>query len=159
MHYFGNPFANVALYQRNDWHGGMPFHFPFVAIIHDTFPVNVPWTNLALTWLWIIFVLVGCLVALRTGDFQYYARNYTAEACFVFVYCLALYTYDAPGWSRSNFPRFALPLLPWMLVFLRSYLPKYKTVLWTLAVVTPALAAASAVGIRQTVDLLHKHLL
>jgi hypothetical protein len=157
MHYFGNPFANVALYRKNDWHGGMPFNFPFVAIIHDTITGNAPWTNLALTWLWILFVLIGCLVALRTGDFQYYARNYTAEACFVFIYCLALYTYDAPAWSRSNFPRFALPVLPWMLVFLRRYLPKYRAVLWTLAVVSPALAAASAVGIRPAVELLHKH--
>lgn len=158
QHYFGSPFTNVALYQRNDWHGGLPFSFPFVAIIHNTFPVNAPLTNLLLTWGWILFVLLGFLVALRTGIFKDYLRDHTAEACFFAIYALALYTYNAPEWSRSNFPRFALPLLPWTLVFLRTYLPKRRSVLWALAVITPALSAASAVGIRETAALLLRHL-
>lgn len=157
LHYFGNPFANVALYQKSDWHGGMPFNFPLVAIIHDTFPVNAPLTNLALTWGWILLVMISLLVTLRTGDLLDYARQHTAEACFISIYCLALYTYDAPGWSRSNFPRFALPLLPWMLFFLRKYLPKSRRVVWPLAVISPLFAAASAVGVRNTLELLHKH--
>jgi len=152
QHYMGSPLANFTLYQRNDWHGGTPFSFPFVAIIRDTIPVNAPLTNLALTLGWIVFVLVGLVTAIRTGAFQYYARNHTAEACFVFLYCLALYTYDAPGWSRSNFPRFALPMLAWMLVFLRRYVPTNRSVMWGLAVISPTLAAASAVGIRQTLE-------
>jgi hypothetical protein len=157
MRYFGTPFANVALYQRNDWRGGLPFNFPLVTIVHDTIPLNAPLTNLALTLGWIVFVLVGLAVAIRTGNFQYYARTYTAEACFVFLYCLALYTYNAPGWSRSNFPRFAIPVLPWILVFLRRYLPLNRKVMWGLAVVSPVLAAASAVGIRQALANLLGH--
>jgi hypothetical protein len=151
-HYFGTPFANVALYQRNDWHG-MPFNFPLVGIFHDTIPLKAPLTNLALTFGWILFVLVGLAVALRTGDLQDYIRNYTTEACFVVLYCLALYTYDAPGWSRSEFPRFAIPILPWTLFFLRRYFPMNRKVIWGLAVISPMLAAASAVGIRNVVHL------
>jgi hypothetical protein len=149
MHYLGSPLANVASYQKSDWHGGLPFNFPFVAIIKDTISNGAPLTSLALTSAWILFVLVAVVVAIRNGEFQNYARKHTAEAAFVFTYCLALYTYDAPGWSRSNFPRFALPMLPWALVFLERYLPKNRKLVWTLAVITPTLAAASAVGIRQ----------
>ena len=156
-HYLGNPLANVALYQKNDWHGGLPFNLPFVTIVHDTFPINAPLTNLALTLGWILFVLVGIAVAIRSGEFQHYAKNHTAEACFVLLYCLALYTYDAPGWSRSNFPRFAIPVLPWLLVFLKRYLPTNRKVLWALAVIAPCLAPASAVGIRQTWGILLQH--
>lgn len=153
-HYLGNAFANVTTYQRNDWHAGFPFQFPFVAIIRDTFPIESPLTNLALTYGWILFVLIGVAVALRSGDFQEYARKHTAEAVFVTLYCLAIYTYEAPGWSRAEFPRFALPLLPFTLFFLRKYLPKKRSVVWTLALITPAVAAASALGIRQTAAIL-----
>jgi hypothetical protein len=157
-HYLGNPFANVASYQKTDWHGGLPFNFPFVDIVRDTIRTSAPLTNLALTSTWMLFVLVAIVVAIRSGEFQHYAKIHTAEACFVFLYCLALYTYNAPGWSRSQFPRFALPMLPWALFFLKRYVPKNRKVLWALAMITPSLAAASAVGIRQTWGILLRHL-
>jgi hypothetical protein len=148
-HYFGSPLANVDLYSRNDWNGGLPFGVPLVAILRDTIHSGAPLTNLVLTWGWILFVLVSLVVALRSGGLQQYAKQNPAEACFVILYSLALYTYSAPGWSRSNFPRFALPLLPWVLMFLRRYIPRRRSVVWALSVITPALAAASAVGIHQ----------
>lgn len=146
-HYWGSPFANVVLYQRNDWHGGLPFTFPLVAILRGTFPINAPLTNLALTWGWILLVLLGLIVGIRSGEFRRYAAEHTAEAWFVLLYAVALYSYDAPGWSRSNFPRFAIPLLPWILAFLVRFLPKNQKVIWGLAVISATLAAASAVGI------------
>lgn len=157
QHYLGNPFANVAMYQQNDWHGNLPFSFPLLSIVRDTFPRTAPFTNLALTWSWILFVLIALAVAIKNGELREYAKAHTAEACFVILYAIALYTYNAPGWSRSNFPRFALPLLPWALVFLRRYLPTDRRFIWGLAVVAPALAAASAIGIRQAAGVLFKH--
>ncbi len=156
-HYLGNPFSNVSSYQKNDWHGGLPFNFPFVAIFHDTIPINAPLTNLTLTLGWILFVLLGIGVAIGSGDLKRYLKEHTAEGYFVLIYCLALYTYNAPGWSRSNFPRFALPMLPWTLYFLRRYLPANRKVLWVLAVITPCLAAASAVGILQAGQIVLRH--
>ena len=156
-HYLGNAFANVASYRENDWHGGLPFNLPFVDIVRDTIRTSAPLTNLALTLGWMLFVLVAMVVAIRSGEFQRYAKIHTAEACFVLLYFLALFTYNAPSWSRSQFPRFALPLLPWALVFLRRYLPAKRKVVWALAVITPSLAAASAVGIRQTWGILLRH--
>jgi hypothetical protein len=156
-HYLGSPFANVALYQRNDWRSGPPFNVPFVAIIHDTFPIDAPWTNLVLTWGWILFLLSSSLLALRTGEFHRYGKDHTAEMVFYVLCGLALYTYDAPGWSRSNFPRFALPLLPWALVFAHRYIPKDRRVIWALAVISPMLAAASAIGIRHAWEIMLHH--
>jgi hypothetical protein len=155
-HYLGNPFANVALYQQNDWHGHLPFSFPLLALVQDTFPRNAPWTNLALTWCWILFVLLALVIAIRSGELRQYAKMHTAEAWFVILYALALYTYSAPGWSRSNFPRFALPLLPWALVSLRRYLPTDRRVIWGLVVLGPVLAAASTIGIRQAATVLFR---
>ena len=156
-HYLGSPFVNVTSYQRYYWHGGSPFKFPFVAIIRETIPVSAPLTNLVLSYIWILAVLIALVVAVRSGEFQYYARSHTAEAVFVVLYSLAICSYDTSGWSRSSFPRFAIPLLPWILVFLRRYLPANRKVVWALAVITPSLAAASAVSIHQTWPILLRH--
>jgi hypothetical protein len=135
----------------------LPFDFPFVDIVRDLIRTSAPLTNLALTLGWMLFVLVAMVAAIRSGEFQRYTKIHTAEACSVALYCLALYTYNAPNWSRSQFPRFALPVLPWALFFLKRYLPANRKVVWALAVITPSLAAASAVGIRQTWGILLRH--
>jgi hypothetical protein len=157
QHYLGSPFANVASYQQNDWRGGVPFNLPLVAIVRDTIRIHAPLTNHILAYFWILFLLLGMAVALRSGEFQRLAKDHTAEACFVVLYGLAIYSYDAPGWSRAEFSRFALPLLPWTLYFVRRYLPTNRKVVMALAVIAPSLAAASAVGIRQTGELLLRH--
>jgi len=157
QHYFGSPFANVASYQQYDWRGGLPFNLPLVAIVRDTIRIYSPLTNHILAYSWILFVLLGVVVAIRSGEFRRLAKEHTAEACFVALCGLAIYSYDAPGWSRSEFSRFALPLLPWTLFFLRRYLPTNRKVVMALAVVAPSLAAASAVGIRHTGELLLRH--
>jgi hypothetical protein len=155
-HYMGSPFANVTLYQKNDWHGGLPFTFPLIAILRDTFSFSYPFTNLVLTWGWILFVLFAFAIALRNSELQSYAKRYPAELCFVCLYGLAIYTYDAPEWARSNFPRFAIPMLPWCLYFVCRYLPRSKSILVALAIVTPILASASAVGIRNVVQTIRR---
>jgi hypothetical protein len=158
QHYLGSPFANVASYQQNDWRGGVPFNLPLVAIVRDTIRIHAPLTNHMLAYSWILFLLLGMAVAIRSGEFLRLAKDHTAEACFVVLYGLAIYSYDAPGWSRSEFSRFAVPLLPWTLFFVRRYLPTNRKVAMALAVIAPSLAAASAVGIRQTGELLLRHL-
>ena len=157
-HYFGNPLANVASYQHNDWHGNPPFTLPFASIIRDTLMSPAPLTNRALTSVWVALMLLGAVIAIKSGDLRKYASSYPAEACFICFYWVALFTYSSPEWARAEFPRFALPLLPWILVFLYGYLPKQRWVVWSLAVVTPALAAASAIGIRNVVPALARHL-
>jgi len=155
--YLGSPFANVTLYKQNDWHRGSPFTFPLLAILRDTFPINAPLTNLALTWGWILFVLLGLAVAILRKDLISYGAKYPAEICFVLLYCTAVYTYNAPGWSRGDFPRFVIPVVPWTFVFLKPYLPARRWVIAILTVITPTLAAASAVGIRNVMGMLLKN--
>jgi hypothetical protein len=156
-HYLGSPLANVTMYRKNDWHGALPFSLPLVPIIRDTVPINSPLTNLALTLGWVGFVIAGLVFALKSGQWWRYGSKYQAEIVFVSLYTLALYTYNSPGWSRSNFPRFAIPILPWTLFFLRRFIPQERRVVALLAVVAPVLAAASAVGIRNVVGTLLGH--
>jgi len=157
-HYFGNPLANVTSYQHNDWHGHTPFTFPFASIVHDTLMSPAPLTNRALTTVWVVFVLLGAVIAIKSGELWKHTKSYPAEVGFACLYWVALCTYSSPEWARAEFPRFALPVLPWILAFLYAYLPKRRRVVWSLAVITPALAAASAIGIRNIVPALVRHL-
>jgi len=156
-HYLGDPFANVTAYRQSDWHGGFPYTFPFVTIIRDTLGTPAPLTSTVLTSAWVVLLVAGIVVALIDGDLRRYGKAYLAEVWFVCIFSLALVTYSSREWARTDFPRFALPILPWILVFLYRYLPKNRAVIWTLAVVTPILAAASAIGIRNVAGVIAKH--
>jgi hypothetical protein len=156
-HYLGDAFANVTAYRQSDWHGGFPYTFPFITIVRDTFNTPAPATSIVLTSVWVVLVVAGIVVAVMDGDLRCYARSYLAEICFVCLFCTALVTYNSREWARTDFPRFALPVLPWILVFLYRFLPKKRSVVWTLAVITPILAAASAIGIRNVLGLIGHH--
>jgi hypothetical protein len=156
-HYLGNPFANVSAYRQSDWHGGFPYTFPFVTIIRDTFNTPAPLTSIVLTSLWVGLVVAGIGTAVIDGGLLRYAKAHLAEVCFVCIYCLALVTYNSREWARADFPRFALPVLPWILVFLYRYLPKNRVVVCSLAVITPVLAAASAIGVRNVAEMIAQH--
>jgi len=157
LHYMGNAFANVSLYRQWDWHGGSPFGLPLWALIRDSISTHVPMTNTVLALGWVLLLIAGFAVAIRAGELKSYATEYPAEICFVCLYCLAIYSYDASGYARANFPRFALPMLPWTLVFLRRYLPTKRWVVGALTIITPTLAAASALGIRNVMGTIFGH--
>jgi hypothetical protein len=74
------------------------------------------------------------------------------EAVFLVGYLWCLFAYNYPHWARSNFARFALPILPFVFLALYRWLPKNRALLWTVGVISPLLAASSALGI---VNVLH----
>jgi len=111
-----------------------------------------PWTNLVVSFFWIFLVLAGVCLMFRPA-FRRYAAEHPAEVIFSGVYLLAIYSYDYFVWARSNFIRFAIPVLPIIFLALLPYLPKRRAIVWVLAVVTPVLAALSAIGVRNVVPL------
>ena len=82
-----------------------------------------------------------------TKEFRLYARNHVAEAVFVGSYLFFLYSYNAPRLARGNFPRFAIPILPFVFLALLRWLPKDRRLLWCAVVIAAPLAALSAIGI------------
>src|SRR5262249_13202165 len=111
------------------------------------------WTNLLLTYGWIILIFLGVIAMITTKKFHEFARAYPAEALFAAMYVWFLFSYNSTSWARAAFPRFALPVLPLALIALDPWLPKTKLLLWTLGFVCPILAAASAIGIRNVIEL------
>ena len=152
--YFGNPFANVGSYQT-DWDNGFPIGWPFYAIVKGTIIYPVPWTNLLVTYGWIVLVLLAAVAMIVTKRFHLFARNFPVESLFAATYLAFLYTYNSSYVIRGSFPRFALPIVPLALVALDRWIPKDQRVLWIVGFISPILAAASAIGIRNVVSLIY----
>jgi hypothetical protein len=81
--------------------------------------------------------------------FWHYAKSYPAEAIFVGTYALFLFSYDAPTWVFYYFPRFAIPLLPFLLLVFRDRLPHDRRILWGVALAN----IAASVGPKVTAAL------
>jgi len=147
--YLHDPLATVHSYgvlQSSSYPG--VFGIPFRAIIVGTLLYPSPWTNLVITFAWILLVLAGNIAMLSTKEFRDYTRDHVAEAVFAGLYLLFLYSYNAPRLARGNFPRFAIPILPFVFLALLRWLPKDRRLLWCAAVMASPLAAFSAIGIQ-----------
>jgi hypothetical protein len=152
--YFGNPLANVSSYQPT-WDHGFPIGWPLYAIVKGTILYPEPWTNLLLTYGWIVLLLLAAIVMITTKRFHHFARRFPVESIFAAMYLTFIYTYNSSYWARGSFPRFALPVLPLALVALYRWIPKNRRVLWVFGIVFPILAAASAIGIRNVITFSH----
>jgi hypothetical protein len=155
---FGDPLATVNSYHSPEWGGGWLFGFPFYAIVKGTLTEPAPWTNLILSFGWILLVLIAIIVMIRSTRFRGYARSHPVEMLFLIPYLWCLYTYNYPHWARGNFARFAIPILPFVLIALDRWLPKDRRVLWVLGVVMSVLAGASALGVVNVPGLIRRSL-
>jgi hypothetical protein len=153
--YFHDPLATVHSYQSAQASATVPlFGVPFYAIVKGTILYPAPLSNLVLTFGWIFLVLIAIIAMLLTHHFRNYASEHLPEVVFAAPYLLSLYCYNYPMWARGNFPRFAIPIVPFVLIALGRWLPKDRRLLWILAPVTAVLAASSAIGIRNVIHFL-----
>jgi len=156
--YFHDPLATVHSYQSAKAAATVPlFGVPFYAIIKGTILYPAPVSNLVLTFGWIIFVLIAIVAMCSTRSFRNYARVHVAEIIFAAPYLLSLFCYNYPVWARGAFPRFAIPIIPFVFIALRRWLPDDRRLLWFLAPVTAVLAASSAIGIQTVIHLVRSH--
>lgn len=151
--YIHDPLATVHSYgAANSGATHALFGVPFYAIIAGTLRFHAPWTNLLLSFDWIALVIAGTVAMIATPGFRGYARAHPAETIFASLYLLAIYSYNLPYWARGTFPRFAIPILPFVFLALANWLPRRlindRRIIWTVAVASAALAACSAVGIQ-----------
>jgi len=154
--HFGDPLATVNSYHSQQWQSGWLFGFPFYAIIKGTLLYPAPWTNLVLSFSWIFLVVVAVIVMIRSGEFRAYCRAHVVEALFLVPYLWCLFTYNYPYWARGTFARFAIPILPFVFLALRRWLPENRRVMWAAGILGPALAAVSALGVVNIVHMLRK---
>ena len=92
-----------------------------------------------------------------TKTFRDYTKAHPVEVIFAATYLLAIYSYNCPYWARGSFPRFAIPIVPFVLLALMPWIPKSRPLLWGLGIVSPLLAAASALGVRNVLPIIIIH--
>ena len=155
---FGDPLATTHSYYSPEWQGGWLFGFPFYAIIKGTLTEAAPWTNLIISFGWIFLVLIAVIAMIRRAEFRRFAQTHPVETLFLIPYLWCLYTYNYPHWARGNFQRFAIPILPFVLIALYRWIPKDRRLLWALGVVTTMLAAASGVGLTNVLGIIRRRI-
>jgi hypothetical protein len=156
---YGDPLLTVHSYTLHDYGGGgikgphgHLFGWPFHGIVAGTLAYSAPWTNLVLSFFWIGLVLAG-VAMMFSRRFRQFAKTRPSEAIFCGFYLLAIFSYDYLLWARSNFIRFSIPVLPFVFFALLPILPKDRRIFWGLSILTPILAAFSAVGIGNVIGL------
>ena len=144
---FHDPLYEFHQYKAADWSSGTPIGVPLGAIISGLFHGHAPWTNIGLNCGWLGLVLIG-VIALAFPRCRPYASQQPVEFWFCLGYVAFLFTYNSPKWALAEFPRFAIPVLPMVFIALDRWFPHDRRIFWALGIVSPVLAAASALGIR-----------
>jgi len=144
---FHDPLAGFRAY-RVDWDSNSPIAFPFRALLHGALSPGRPLTNVLLNASWIAFAAAGLALMLRQISARRLLIPLLPETLFAILYVIFLMTYNSTDWAFSEFPRFAVPIVPMVLGSFGTLLPKSRTILWLLAAICGFLAGASAVGIR-----------
>jgi hypothetical protein len=136
---YGDPLANVTGYHPY-WTGG-PVTIPLVALMKgaaNTFGWS--WKFAVLIAAWVLFVIVATVKMVVGSRFWESAKTYPAEAIFAGAYALFLFSYNDPIWAWNHFPRFVIPLLPFLLFFSFDRLPRDRRILWAVALLNIAVS-------------------
>ncbi|MDQ3011398.1 MAG: hypothetical protein M3X11_11925 [Acidobacteriota bacterium] len=146
---FGNPLANVQAYRVGDWAGQSPISWPLVSVVRGLVSnSSEPLANMLKIGAWVAFTLAGVVAMIGTERFRQFTREHRMEAVFAALYLLFLFSYNSPRWNWAEFPRFVVPVVPFLLIALSNWLPKHRAVLWGAGALSALLAAASAINVR-----------
>jgi hypothetical protein len=154
---YGNPFASVQSYQAQDWAGSSPVTLPFVAIINGarstSGAVRLPLQ--ILIGLWVVAVVGGLLRMATSRKFRSYALDHAVEGIFVLLYAAFLLCYNSDVWAWQHFPRFAIPLLPFVLLAFQDKLPNSRRLLCGVALVSVLCVVLPKAGIHRVSEAVH----
>jgi hypothetical protein len=153
--YMGTALANVTAYGAADGSGGRPINLPFYALLQNKMPLLSTNLNVARAGCWIMLLVLGVMAMLRTEPFRDYARTHLVEMIFGGLYITLLFTYNSP-WARIAFPRYVIPVIPFMVLALLPWIPKDRRLLWAFGVLSAMLSAAETYGFTATLDRLRQ---
>lgn len=105
--------------------------------------------NLARNLVWITFILVAAALMVKSGRFRVYAQSHPMEATFWTLYLLFLFMYNS-AWAWEEFPRFAIPLVPFSAYSVERWFPRAYWLLFAVGVLAAVLSAVETLGIVST---------
>jgi len=155
---YGSPMASIRSYQSNDWAGASPVTIPLLPIIkgalytRDTMrlPLKI------LIGFWVLLTLAGMIRWTFGVSFRRHLEAHPVEAIFAVLYTVFLFSYNTNFWVWQHFPRFALPVLPFVLMAFRGRLPASRPLLAGVAIASIICVVLPKAGIETIVPLIHK---
>jgi hypothetical protein len=127
----GSPFSNVHGY-RGDWSGNLPIGIPVLAIFR-----TAPFTSMSATLKDLAFVGLTFLCLYHVGirlAKGAVATPLLAESWFVILFAAFHLSYNSP-YGLSEFPRFIVPLVPWLAAAIYAFVPLGRVQLMAAAVI------------------------
>src|SRR5262249_45564123 len=123
---YGDPLINVHWYQQRDWQGRLaPLALPLLPLArgYAYAATAVPNTYVIKVGVWGLVVLAGSALLVVRSDGRRALGSHPVECAFGALSLLFLFCYDAPAWSWIEFPRFAIPAMPFVWLGLEPWLP------------------------------------
>ena len=154
---YGDPFAGIRSYQHQDWASALPFSIPFLPLIKGAQATAVT-MRLPLKLLvgsWLALTVAGLVQMVLNKSFREYARQRPVEAIFASLYAILLLSYNANFWAWQHFPRFAIPLLPFILVAYLRQLSTNKALLCGIAIASIVCVVLPRAGIANVSGVVH----
>jgi hypothetical protein len=148
----GDALGNVHVY-KGDWRTRSPISWPFVALFRGYAETSKFALHSVKVAAWLALAIAGAVATLTRSEKREAARRHAAESIFAAVYLLFLVSYDSPEWSWLEFPRFLIPVLPFLIWALLPATPRVRWFAWAIAVPSALFAAMTAIGVRESVDL------
>jgi hypothetical protein len=136
---YGDMLANVHGYHREDWSGPFPVSIPLLPVIRGASMSHRWWLQI-LIGAWVLFTVAGLIKMAVDKRFWSYAKQYPAEAFFAGFFGLFLLSYNVPYWSWLHFPRFAVPLVPFLILVFVDRFPRDRRIIWAVGLFNVAVS-------------------
>jgi len=149
----GDALGNVHGY-TGDWRTQSPISWPFVALFRGYAETSKFALHSVKVAAWLAVAIAGVAAGFVRTEKREAARRHAAEPLFVAAYLLFLVSYDSPEWSWLEFPRFLVPVLPFLIWTLLPNSPRVRWFAWAVAVPSALFAAMTAVGVRESMGLI-----
>ncbi len=145
--YTGNPLANFSGYQRVDWDSSLPITWPFITVVKSFRISNFPLLNTFKISAWYIFSFIGIAACFYSKSFKKYINNNIPELCFLILYTSFLFTYNSSIWIWLIYPRFIIPVLPFLIFALSKFLISNKYFIYIAIPTSCCIAALSVMNV------------
>jgi len=155
---YGSPLASVRSYQSQDWATGSPVTFPLLPIVKGALETSssMRLSLKILITVWVLLVVAGFIKMAIDRSFREYARKCPVVAIFAFSYGIFIFSYNSNVWAWEHFPRFAIPLLPFILLVFRDRLPTDRRLLSGIGLISIMCVVLPKAGISHVHEIVHR---
>ena len=96
---------------------------------------------------WFILTIIGIIAMFKNKSFYNYIQQNPAEVFFCILYLLFLFTYNSARWWWYIYPRYIIPVLPFLYFALLPWVYKDRRFFWVIGALFSVLGGASSINV------------